>query len=83
MDNPRQLARTGALAAWVNAVLGLVLTVLIDTADESVPVVLLPALVWCTLGLAFAGMLTVLARRVTVSGLEQGNRRLAHALITT
>jgi methyl-accepting chemotaxis protein len=83
MDNPRQLARTGALAAWVNAVLGLVLTVLIDTADQSVPVVLIPALVWCVLGLGFAGMLTVLARRVTTSGLEQGNRRLAHALITT
>ena len=33
-------------------------------ADESVPVALIPALIWCALGLAFAGMLTVLARRV-------------------
>ncbi len=54
MDNPQQLARTGALAAWVNAVLGLVLTVLIDVADQSVPVALIPALVWCVLGLGFA-----------------------------
>ena len=43
MDNPQQLARTGALAAWVNAALGLVLILLIFVADESVPVALLPA----------------------------------------
>jgi methyl-accepting chemotaxis protein len=83
MDNPRQLARTGALAAWVNAVLGLVLTLLITVSDESVPVALVAALVWCAFGMAFAAFLTVLARRVAASEIELGNRRLAHALITT
>ncbi|MGB2840310.1 MAG: methyl-accepting chemotaxis protein [Actinomycetes bacterium] len=83
MDNPQQLARTGALAAWVNAGLGLVLTLLIHVADESVPVALVPALIWCALGLAFAAFLSVLARRASAVELEQGNRRLAHALITT
>ncbi|HEX5018395.1 MAG TPA: methyl-accepting chemotaxis protein [Actinomycetes bacterium] len=82
MDNPQQLARTGALAAWVNAVLGLVITLLIVVADESVPVALIPALVWCVLGLVFAAFLSVLARRVKASAIEVGDRRLAHALIT-
>ena len=82
MDNPQQLARTGALAAWVNAALGLVLTLLIFVADESVPVALLPALIWCFLGFVFAAFVTVLARRIQASGIELGNRRLAHALIT-
>ncbi len=83
MDNPQQLARTGALAAWVNAGLGLVLTLLIHVADESVPVALIPALIWCLLGFGFAAFVTVLSRRVSVQHLEVGNRRLAHALITT
>jgi len=82
MDNPQQLARTGALAAWVNAALGLVLTLLIVVADESVPVALLPALIWCLLGFAFAAFVTVLGRRIQASGIELGNRRMAHALIT-
>jgi methyl-accepting chemotaxis protein len=82
MDNPQQLARTGALAAWVNAVLGLVLTLLIVAADKSVPVALVPALVWCLLGMAFAGLVTVVARRVQRSDVALGNRRVAHALIT-
>ena len=82
MDNPQQLARTGALAAWVNAALGLVLTLLIFVADESVPVALLPALIWCFLGFVFAAFVTVLGRRIQSSGIEIGNRRLAHALIT-
>ena len=81
MDNPQQLARTGALAAWVNAVLGLVLTLLIYVSDKSVPVALVPALIWCFLGLVFAGFLTVLYRRAQASALDVGNRRLAHALI--
>ena len=59
MDNPQQLARTGALAAWVNAVLGLVITLLIVVADKSVPVALIPALIWCALGLVFAAFVTV------------------------
>ena len=83
MDNPQQLARTGALAAWVNAGLGLVLTLLIHVSDKSVPVVLVPALIWCALGLAFAGLVTVLARQASALRLEDGNRRLAHSLITT
>jgi methyl-accepting chemotaxis protein len=82
MDSPQQLARTGALAAWVNAALGLVLTLLIFVADESVPVALLPALIWCFLGFVFAAFVTVLGRRIQSSGIEVGNRRLAHALIT-
>jgi hypothetical protein len=83
MDNAQQLARTGALAAWVNAGLGLVLTLLIDVADQSVPVALVPALIWCALGFAFAGVLTWLARKASRLDVEIGNRRLAHALITT
>ncbi|MFL6179298.1 MAG: hypothetical protein ACJ74E_05545, partial [Actinomycetes bacterium] len=82
MDNPQQLARTGALAAWVNAVLGLVITLLIVVADKSVPVALIPALVWCALGLVFAAFMTGLARRLKVSGVQEANRRLAHALIS-
>ena len=83
MDNAQQLARTGALAAWVNAGLGLVLTLLIDVADESVPVALVPALIWCALGFAFVGVLTWLARKASRLDVAIGNRRLAHALITT
>lgn len=83
MDNPQQLARTGALAAWVNAGLGLVLTLLIYVADKSVPVALIPAIVWCVLGVVFAAFLTEVSRRVSAQQLEVGNRRLAHSLITT
>jgi methyl-accepting chemotaxis protein len=82
MDNPQQLARTGALAAWVNAVLGLVITLLIVVADKSVPVALVPALIWCALGLVFAAFVTVLARKMKASGVEVANQRLAHSLIT-
>jgi methyl-accepting chemotaxis protein len=81
MDNPQQLARTGAMAAWVNAVLGLAITLLIVIADKSVPVVLGPAIAWCVFGLLFAAFMSVLSHRVKVSGVEGGDRRLAHSLI--
>ena len=58
MDNPRQLARTGAIAAWVNVGLGLALTILIQVADPSVPVATVPALLWCVVGVVFAAVLT-------------------------
>ena len=81
MDNPQQLARTGALAAWVNAALGLVLTLLIFVSDKSVPVVLWPALVWCALGLGFAVVVQFVSHRVTQSDSEVGDRRVAHSFI--
>ena len=82
MDNPQQLARTGAIAAWVNVGLGVVLTVLIDVADPSVPVVLVPALIWCSLGAIYAFVLTQLSLRASRNEIEIGNRRVAFALIT-
>ena len=83
MDNPQQLARTAAIAAWINAALGLVLTILIHVCDETVPVAIIPALIWCVLGLGFAFFLTQLARRVRKQSLDAANRKLAYVLITT
>ncbi|HUW17063.1 MAG TPA: methyl-accepting chemotaxis protein [Actinomycetes bacterium] len=82
MDDPQQLARTGAIAAWVNVGLGLVLTVLIDVSDPSVPVVLVPALVWIVVGAGYALLLTWLAVQARRSELVHADRRLALALIT-
>ena len=83
MDNPQQLARTAAIAAWINAALGLVLTILIHICDKTVPVAVIPALIWCVLGLGFAFFLTQLARRVRKHSLDAANRKLAYVLITT
>ena len=74
MDNPQQLARTGAIAAWVNVGLAVVLTVLINVADPSVPVALIPALIWCSLGAVYAFVLTQLALRASRQEIEIGNR---------
>ena len=82
MDNPQQLARTGAIAAWVNVGLGLVLTVLIHVADPSVPVALIPAFVWCLLGAIYALVLSRLAVRAARGELHGDNRRVAFVLIT-
>jgi len=81
MDDPQQLARTGAIAAWVNVGLGLVLTVLVDVSDPSVPVALVPALVWIALGAGYAFFLTRLAVQVRRTELPRADRRLAFALI--
>lgn len=81
MDNPQQLARTGAIAVWVNTALGFVLTALIYVADPSVPVAVIPAVAWCVLGLVFAVFVTELARRARSLEPGQGNRRLAFVLI--
>jgi methyl-accepting chemotaxis protein len=83
MDNPQQLARTGAIAAWVNVGLGLVLTLLIHVADPTVPVALVPALVWCLLGIGYAAVLTRLAVKTSRGDLTSDNRRVAFVLITT
>lgn len=82
MDDPQQLARTGAVAAWVNVGLGLALTVLVEVADSSVPVARLAALVWIGLGVLYAGGLSVLARRAVKEDLQHVDRRLAFVLIT-
>ncbi len=82
MDNPQQLARTGAIAAWVNVGLGLVLTLLINVADPSVPVLLVPALIWCALGAAYALFLTRLAIRTALAVDPVANRRFAFVVIT-
>ena len=82
MDNPQQLARTGAIAAWVNVGLGVVLTVLIDVADPTVPVALVPALAGCLLGAVYALVLTRLSIRVSRKEIDEGNRQVAFILIT-
>ena len=82
MENPQQLARTGAIAAWVNVGLGIVLTLLIDAADQSVPVARIAALIWCVVGAVYALMLTRLARRAARQDMLVGDRRTAFVLIT-
>ena len=47
MDNTAQVARSAAVAAWINLALGLALGLLLHTVDRSVPVLLLPMLFWC------------------------------------
>jgi methyl-accepting chemotaxis protein len=84
-DNPRQLAPTGAIAAWGNVALGLALTVLIQVADPSVPVATVPALAWCLVGVVFAAVLTRFAVVVSLTEARDATadyRSVAFIMIT-
>ncbi|HWL75797.1 MAG TPA: methyl-accepting chemotaxis protein, partial [Burkholderiaceae bacterium] len=50
--------------------------------DPTVPVALVPALIWCGLGVVYAFVLTRLATRASRNQVEVGNRRVAFVLIT-
>ncbi|MFZ0324681.1 MAG: methyl-accepting chemotaxis protein [Actinomycetes bacterium] len=82
MDNPQPLARTGAVAAWVNAGLGLGLTLLFLATQPKVLHVFVPALVWCALGFGFAALVTALYRRTRALDLQTVDRRIPLVLIT-
>jgi twitching motility protein PilJ len=82
MENPLPLARTGAVAAWVNSGLGLVLTLLYFVADPSRPWMFVPAVVWCLIGAGFALLVTLLYRRVCRDDPESVDQRIPFALIT-
>jgi len=82
MDNPQPLARTGAVAAWVNAGLGLGLTLLYLVTEPKTPLVLIPALVWCLLGFGFALLVTMLYRHARESDSQFVERRVPLVLIT-
>jgi len=70
MDNTAQVARSAAVAAWINLALGLALGLLLHTVDRSVPVLLLPMLFWCAGGAGLAILLTALGRRVTRQSID-------------
>ena len=82
MDNPQPLARTGAVAAWVNAGLGLGLTLLYLVTQPRIPVALLPVLVWCALGFGFAALVTALYVRARRVDLQTVERRVPLVLIS-
>ena len=82
MGNPVPLARTGAVAAWVNASLGLVLTVLFAVADGHPTPLVVMAVVWCLLGMGFAGGVTFLYVRALRNPPVSINPRIPTALIT-
>jgi twitching motility protein PilJ len=82
MENPLPLARGGAVAAWVNAALGLVLTLLFATAVNLRTPLLVAALVWCAVGFGFALVVTVLFRKVRSTGAVGVNKQVTFVLIT-
>ena len=82
MDNSSQVARSAAVAAWLNLGLGLALGLLLRAVDRSVPVLLVPMLFWCAGGVGLAMLLTGLARRVSrpVAGDGTGQWQIPPAL---
>jgi methyl-accepting chemotaxis protein len=82
MENPLPLARTGAVAAWVNGALGLVLTLMFSAAYPLRPVLLVAAIAWCLLGLGFAAVVTVLFVRVRSGSVLGVDKRVTRLLIT-
>ena len=82
MENPLPLARTGAVGAWVNGALGLVLTLLYAAAANLRPGLFVAAVVWCLLGFGYAAVVTVLYRRARATKVGGVDKRVTFVLIT-